>query len=320
MKRKSFLQIGALSPFFALSAFFDKSATVPGQNDIIESERMIPVMGEYDVIISGAGPAGVSAAIEAGRNGARTLLAEVHGCLGGVWTSGLLTWILDQANKSGLIREMEHSLVSRYGVNSEIDTGHVLSFDPEIMKLLLEELCLEAGVEILFHTRVVASVKNENSCLTHIVTESKSGREAWKGKVFIDATGDGDLAALSGCGYDFGREGDKAIQPFSLLALITGVNFDEIREFSRWAGDTGSKSKKRLLEEIKNGGLIPSYMSPSIHPIRKDLFKFMTNHEYGFSPLNAADVTRATLQARKEIHEIVNALKLNGGVWKNSGY
>lgn len=317
MKRKSFLQIGALSPFFALSTFTSKSAILSRQNEIIESEREIPVMGEYDVIISGAGPAGVSAAIEAGRNGAKTLLVEVHGCLGGVWTSGLLTWILDQANKSGLMREIENRLVSRYGVSRDIDTGNVLSFDPEIMKFLLEELCLEAGVAILFHTRVVASVKDENNRLSHIVTESKSGREAWKGKVFIDTTGDGDLAALSGCGYDFGREGDKAIQPFSLLALITGVNFDEIREFSRWAGDTGSRSKKRLLEEIKNGGLIPSYMSPSIHPIRKDLFKFMTNHEYGFSPLNAADVTKATLQARKEIHEIVNALKSNGGVWKD---
>ena len=58
-------------------------------------------------------------------------------------------------------------------------------------------------------------------------------------------------------------------------------------------------------------------MLPSIHPIRRDLFKLMVNHEYGFSSTNAVEVTRATLQARKEIHEIINALKLNGGVWKN---
>ena len=183
------------------------------------------------------------------------------------------------------------------------------------MKLLLEELCLEAGVDILFHTRVVASVKDNKNRLTHIVTESKSGREAWKGKVFVDSTGDGDLAALSGCGFDFGREGDNALQPFSMLVLVSGINFDEIREFSRWAGDKGSK--KRLLEEIKKGGFNPSYLNPGLYPIRKDLFMMMANHEYGYSPLNAAEVTKATLIARKEVNNIIDSLKSNGGLWKN---
>src|SRR5690554_483813 len=314
MNRKTFIQLTALTPFVGLGGL-DNSTAKPGE--ILEPERKIPVLGEYDVIVSGAGPAGVSAAIEAGRNGAKTLLVEAHGCLGGVWTSGLLTWILDQANKSGFMRELEDHLTSRYAVSTDIDTGRVLSFDPEIMKLLLEDLCLEAGVEIIFHSRVVAAVKDNYQRLTHIVTESKSGREAWKGNVFIDTTGDGDLAALSGCGFDMGREGDSALQPFSLLALISGVTFDEISEFSRWAGDKGSASKKRLFEAIKNGGLVPSYMSPSIHPIRNDLFKLMVNHQYGFSPLNSREVTKATLQARKEINDIVNALKSTGGVWKN---
>ncbi len=314
MNRKTFIQLTALTPFVGLGGL-DNSTAKPGE--ILEPERKIPVLGEYDVIVSGAGPAGVSAAIEAGRNGAKTLLVEAHGCLGGVWTSGLLTWILDQANKSGFMRELEDHLTSRYAVSTDIDTGRVLSFDPEIMKLLLEDLCLEAGVEIIFHSRVVAAVKDNYQRLSHVVTESKSGREAWKGNVFIDTTGDGDLAALSGCGFDMGREGDSALQPFSLLALISGVTFDEISEFSRWAGDKGSASKKRLFEAIKNGGLVPSYMSPSIHPIRNDLFKLMVNHQYGFSPLNSREVTKATLQARKEINDIVNALKSTGGVWKN---
>jgi hypothetical protein len=317
MKRRQFIKLGGTGAIISSSIFsLIKSNMSKGKKFILE-ENKIFIKGYFDVIVCGAGPAGVSAAIEAGRNGAKTLLVEAHGSLGGVWTSGLLTWILDQTNKSGLMREIENGLYSKYGVNRDINTGHVLTFDPEIMKIYLEELCLDAGVEILYHTRVVGSQKNENNLLTHIVTESKSGREAWAGKIFIDATGDGDLAALSGCGYDFGRKIDGAIQPFSLLALITGVNFDEIREFSRWSGDTGSKSKKKLLEEIKKGGLVPSYMSPSIHPIRKDLFKFMANHVYGFSSLNSLEITKATIQARKEIHNIVNALKSNGGIWKN---
>ena len=73
---------------------------------IVEPEREIPIKGEYDVVVCGAGPAGVTAAIEAGRSGAKTLLIESQGCLGGVWTSGLLCWILDGQEKVGLIREI----------------------------------------------------------------------------------------------------------------------------------------------------------------------------------------------------------------------
>lgn len=319
MKRRNFIKYTGLASVGVSLATTGNHAALPSREKgfVVEKEREVPVKGEFDVIISGAGPAGVSAAIESGRSGAKTLLVETHGCLGGVWTAGLLTWILDQANKSGLMREIEHTLLTRDGVSRDIDTGNILSFNPEIMKLLLEDLCLEAGVDILLHSRVVASVKNDKNCITHIVTESKSGREAWKGKVFIDTTGDGDLAALSGCSYDLGREGDGALQPFSLLALVTGIYFDEVREFSRWAGTPSGESKKKLFQEIKKGGVTPSYMSPSLHPIRKDLFKIMANHEYGYSPLNAVDVTKATLHARKAVHEVINALRSNGGVWKD---
>src|SRR5690606_14936091 len=150
---------------------------------LIESQRPIPVIESYDVIVCGAGPAGISAAIEAGRNGAKTLLIEAHGCLGGIWTSGLLTWILHHENKPGLIREIEFKLKLKGAISDKIDTGGPISFDPELMKLLLEELCIESQVDILLHTRIVASAKDEYKKLTHVITESKSGREAWHGNV-----------------------------------------------------------------------------------------------------------------------------------------
>jgi hypothetical protein len=70
----------------------------------------------------------------------------------------------------------------------------------EIVKFALEDLCRDTKVEILFHARVVAALKNPAGRIGHVVTESKSGREAWHGEVFVDCTGDGDLAALAGCG------------------------------------------------------------------------------------------------------------------------
>src|SRR5690554_4671095 len=103
MKRRNFIkQAGIAGLFVSTSDVRDKlSAFAPSVRDnfLTEEKRDITVEGEYDVIVCGAGPAGVSAAIEAGRNGSKTLLVEAHGCLGGVWTSGLLTWILDERNK-----------------------------------------------------------------------------------------------------------------------------------------------------------------------------------------------------------------------------
>ncbi len=316
MKRRNFIQTGIGGIAGSIYWPVSKSELSADHATITEQSRKIPVSGDYDVVVSGAGPAGVIAAIEAGRNGARVLLIEVRGCLGGVWTAGLLSWILDQANKPGIMRELEQRL-DRMGAKCPIDTGSSLSYDVEKMKLLLEEMCQEANVDILLHTRVVGAVKNDRSRVTHVVTESKSGREAWSGKVFIDTSGDGDLAALSGCGFDFGSESDGSFQPMSLLTIISGIRFEEIRKFVRVAGDTGSISKQNLREEMARAGVVPSYSKPSIHPIHYDLFMIMANHQYGFSGLDTRQVTKATLQARQEVHKIINGLQSLGGVWKD---
>jgi len=317
MKRRNFLKAGSILGLSG-AAFYPVAGnpTILQTESLTEPARKIPVAGEYDVIVSGAGPAGIAAAIEAGRSGARTLLLEVRGCLGGVWTAGLLSWILDQANKPGLMRELEQRL-DQMGAKCPIKTKANLAYDVEKMKLLLEIMCAEANVDILLHTRVVAAVKDDHKRLSHVVTESKSGREAWAGKIFIDTSGDGDLAALSGCGFEFGDPKDGAFQPMSLLALISGISFEEIKKFVRWEGDLNSASKKYLLEELVSAGVLPSYTKPSIFPIYEDMFMIMANHEYGYSGLNTREVTRATLHARAEIHKIIDGLKSLGGHWKD---
>lgn len=316
MNRRNFIQAGLGGIVGGAGAPSIIHSGAGYETNVVEKERKVPVSGSYDVIVSGAGPAGVIAAIEAGRNGSKVLLLEVRGCLGGVWTAGLLSWILDQANKPGIMRELETRL-DKMGAKCPINVGANLSYDVEKMKLLLEEMCQEANVDILLHTRVVGAAKNEQKRLTHVITESKSGREAWAGKTFIDTSGDGDLAALSGCGFDFGSETDGSFQPSSLLSIVTGVRFEDIQKFVRWSGDTGSASKKYLLDEMAMAGVVPSYSKPSIHPIREDLFMVMANHQYGLSGLSTRDVTKATLIARKEIHQITEGLRSLGGIWKD---
>ncbi len=318
MKRRQFIKVSGVSAL-ASSIIFPSTITACSsiaENNVIEEMQKVSIKGKYDVIVCGSGPAGIAAAVEAAKKGASVLLVETHGCLGGTWTSGLLSWILDYKNKTGFLKQLIEDLESRGAVGS-IPTSYSLPFDVEEMKLLLEDYCVDNNVYVRLHTRVVGTVKKSNQ-LTHIITESASGREAWSGKMFIDATGDGNLATLAGCGFDFGDPtNDFASQPASLLALIDGVHFEEIKDYVRWKGDVDSGSKKRLLGLIEKGGYISSYKSPGIYPIRNDLFMFMANHEYGCKGFDADDLTQATIHARKELNQIVKALRTNGKAWEN---
>lgn len=317
MNRRKFITASSIgAALIGTSSFSLLGNTGHEKNpDIIKENKNTHIIDKYDVVVGGAGPAGIAAAISAGRSGAKILLLEAHGCLGGVWTAGLLSWILDQSNKGGIMAEIRKRLVEM-DAQCELPTGNILSFDVEKMKLLLEEMCLESGVDILFHTSVVDVVKNDKNLLTHVITESKSGRQAWEGKVFIDTSGDGDMAALAGCGFDFGSPIGQW-QPMSMLALVSGVHFDEIEPYVRYAGDKGQNSKHRLAELIQSGGHIPSYKKPGLYPISKDLYMMMANHEYEYKGFDARDVTKATLSARSELHKIINALKSHGGIWNN---
>ncbi len=275
-----------------------------------EPSREIPVAEDCDVLVAGAGPAGVAAAIASARAGADTRLIETHGCLGGIWTAGLLSWIIDAANKPGIMSEITGCLESRGSRETRGSSNY--AYDVETMKLLLEEMCLEAGVKVQLHTRVVAAGRGRGKRLAAAVTESKSGRQAWQAKVFVDTTGDGDLAAQAGCGFDLGHGRTGEMQPMSLIVLVVGLRFDEIEPF---VGGGISEPKKRLLAEMERAGVSPSYGGPTLFRVRDDLFALMANHEYGVSPADAAQMTEATLRARGEVHELVGGLRSLGDPW-----
>jgi len=283
-----------------------------------EPARDIPVADDVDVAVCGGGPAGVAAALGAARRGAKTLLIEQHGCLGGIWTSGLLAYLLDCDNKKGVMAEIMKRMAERGGRTFTKGGKATCTYDVEVMKVLLEELCEEAGVIVRYHTRTAAAVTGAGR-VTHAVTESRSGREAVRAKAFVDATGDGDFGAQAGCGYAFGHPETGLTQPMSLIALVAGVSAPQIAAFyndpdapSSWA-----VPKDALRAAMEAGGHSPSYAKPSLFRVRDDLFILMANHEYGVKGPDVRDVTRATLRARKELHALIDGLRKTGGVWKD---
>jgi len=277
---------------------------------IKEASRAINIVGEYDVIVCGGGPAGIAAAIGAARSGARTCLIELYGCLGGVWTTGLLCNILDYSNKNGIMKEIMNRLS-----NTDAQLSPKI-YDAEAMKLILEQFCMEVGVDVRLYTRVVAAVKN-GKILETIITESNSGREAWKAKCFIDATGNGDLAAQAGCSFDLGRAETEKMQPMSLMAVVCGIKTKDVFEYLKSENDFSSQDKQYLRLEIEKLGFTPSYGNPTLFAIRPDFTALMANHEYGVSPLDAQQLSNATIRARVEVNKIINGLRSLGGVWKD---
>ncbi|MBI5394216.1 MAG: FAD-dependent oxidoreductase [Verrucomicrobia bacterium] len=318
MKRREFLKLGGLGAAMSLGPRGLQAAETSKAGAVKEPARDVPVAGGADVVVCGAGPAGVAAAVAAARKGAKTRLVELHGCLGGVWTAGLLSWILDHSNKRGIMQEIWDRLVKRSSRAYTQSGKATNAYDPEVMKLVLEEMCAGAGVEVQLHTRVCAAVRDADQRLTHVVTESKSGREAFAGKVFIDCTGDGDLAARAGCGFDLGHPETGNTQPFSLMAIISGITPEGIAGFFRDDdGKNWASPKDRLRAEMEKGGHSPSYAKPTIFRLRDDLFALMANHEYYAKGTSARDVTAATLRARKELHALVDGLRSLGGIWKD---
>jgi len=277
-----------------------------------EAARDLPINTDADVIVCGAGPAGVTAAISASRAGAKVRLFELHGSLGGVWTSSLLGYLLD-FDKPGFNVELVRRLRERDAINGGGMNG--LSYQPEEMKLLLEELCSAAGVKVQLHTRVAAAYR-EGRSLTTIVTESKSGRRAWKAPVFIDATGDGDLGAQAGCEFEIGKEKSCPCQPMTMYALLVVKDVAQIADCMHGTGDGGIHvGPKAFQDTLRRASVTPSYGHACLFPIQGNLVLLMANHEYGINATDAAQVTEATLRARGEVHQIVRGLRKLGGPW-----
>ena len=169
-----FLSAGYPSSFLLMPNYFP------------EPSKNIPIVQPHDVVVAGGGPAGIAAALAAARQGASTMLIEAHGSLGGVWTSGALAWVIDAGGKSGIMSEIFNRLLATGDCRAQEGQPANFSFDVEAMKLLLETLLLEAGVKIRLHTRVVAASRDSQNRLSVVLTESKSGREAWTAGCFVD--------------------------------------------------------------------------------------------------------------------------------------
>ncbi|QDU73920.1 hypothetical protein Pan97_09200 [Bremerella volcania] len=279
-------------------------------NQLTEPQRTIPVADTTDVLVCGGGPAGIATAISAARTGASVRILEAHGCLGGVWTSGMLSYVMD-AEKPGLNAELPRRLEQMDAVRHSGPKNYI--YDVESMKVLLEELCDENDIKVQYHTRIVAVEKDAANRVRGVITESKSGRQAWRANTVVDTTGDGDVGALAGCKWEFGREEDCPCQPMSLMGIIT-ASPEALQQFDRLKG---GQTKDEFRAFIQTAGIDPSYAKPTLWYMGGSVAAVMMNHEYGVRPFDAGAVTEATIRARRELYDICRGLKGLGGAWSD---
>ena len=178
---------------------------------VIQPERPLEVIHETDVLVVGGGPAGFAAAVAAARTGAKTMLVERYGYLGGLWTGGLVLLVYPtHATENGVltkvVRGIGDDLLGRiakfqYGATHYTEGKRDPTTDPEITKLVMDEMVTEAGVKMLFHCWV-ADVVMDGSAIRGVILESKAGRQAVLAKVVVDASGDGDVFAAAGAEYE----------------------------------------------------------------------------------------------------------------------
>ncbi|MDB5904374.1 MAG: ribulose,5-biphosphate synthetase [Betaproteobacteria bacterium] len=193
------------------------------------------MFGNYDVVVVGAGITGTVAAIRAAREGARTLLVEGSGVLGGLVTGGRLTKPTGVVN-GGVFQELIDRCARYGGADNQVRSTHwgsyTGSFDAEVMQRVIIEAIEEAQVEVLLRAQVVQAVMEGNR-VRGLELRTKSGAKLVLARVFIDASGDGDVAALAGAEHMLGRESDGLTQPITSYFRVLNVDIPKLVEYSK---------------------------------------------------------------------------------------
>jgi hypothetical protein len=203
-------------------------------NTVHEAARTVPVIREVDVAVLGGGPSGMAAAVSAARHGARTLLIERYGFLGGMGTAALVTnfcglYATVDGKVERVVRGLSEEFLSRLesfgGLNVPQSTPSglvVQSYDTAAMKCVADDVLVGSGVELMFHTLAVGAMVDGGK-VTALIVENKSGRGAIRASVFIDCSGDADLVAWAGLSFKKGNDDGYLAYP-TMLFRMGGVD------------------------------------------------------------------------------------------------
>ena len=256
---------------------------------------------EVDIIVVGSGPAGIAAAVNAGRSGLKTLLIESQGRVGGIATAGYMShWTGTVGNKT--YWEILGRSNEKYGKD-----GRAVQIEPELLTITYIEMLEEANVQCLLYTTVFDVIMEEN-CVKGVICCNKNGLSVYKAKVVIDASGDGDVAYKSGAEFIKGRETDGKMQPTTLMFKVGGVDMD--KAVFPGSFETLVPTEKGELQALAKE-ILP-YPAGHVLLYRSTIPGIVTCNMTNVTDIDgtkAEDLTKAEFVCRKQMIPIVEFLK-----------
>ncbi|MDD2710918.1 MAG: FAD-dependent oxidoreductase [Verrucomicrobiae bacterium] len=289
---------------------------------------------KMNLIVVGGGPAGMTTAIAAARNGAKTLLIEQGSCLGGVATSGLLSiwgpfvdhdpcWDLSKSTAipekaiarkrkvcgtpitQGIAAELLDKLIILDGAR-DCQNGFI-PLNPETLKYVAEQMLDEAGARILYFSQVVDIIKNKNR-IEAVIVANKAGLTTYDADVFVDASGDADLAAFAGAEFQKGRDQDGKMQGVTLVFRLGGVKIQGRIVVER---EEVKRANSIFENAWKKGMVSAQYHVGCINPIpgMDGVVAVNSQHTFDVDGTDPMDLTRAMFQGREDVREMAGLFK-----------
>jgi len=298
--RRSFLKGSAAAAVVAVgkAKAAGPAPSVPAAGaDEVTLQRRIPVRHDLDVFVAGGGPAGVAAALAAARQGRRVFLAERNVCFGGMGTGGMLPLFMpftDGVNMlaGGIGAEIQKTLLQRGGTGP----GSDVTIRAEVLKRVCDELVLKAGADFTFQTELIA-VEAERDRVTLAVLAAKSGIFAVRARMFLDCTGDGDLAAWAGAPFEKG-DAQGNMMAGTLCSLWADVDWEAVHQ-------GGRVSDESRLEDAFRDKVFTSddRHLPGMFRVGERVGGGNIGHTFGLDSTDERSITQALLWARKSLPE-----------------
>ena len=267
-------------------------------------------LGDFDVAVCGGGIAGACAAISAAREGAKVVLIERSGSLGGTLTEGFMPLILDADNKGGLVKEL-YDFLNEHNMTSDRRGGPVDEYgnrrpgrmvDTEGCKYFFDAACEDAGVTVLFHSQA-AGVNMKDGEIEELLVVTECGNYSLTAKVYIDATGNGLLADFAGCEWECGDPFEKRPSPTSVGVCTVGMP-------PEYNGTDSKEDKDAYFEMLLKNGIRISAEQATVKKLPSLLTWDMgMNFQYDVMPDDISSLSRAVLEGRREAFEVIEAHK-----------
>ena len=272
--------------------------------DTLNETLSTPIEDVGDLLVVGAGSSGFGAALAAARRGLRVTLVDPASHVGGTLVSGIpILGYFDGVRQvvGGIASEIVHELHRRGGAKGWPDQDKAIHVDPELLKFVLLDLLVAAGVTLRLHTLVTA-VKTQAGRITHVVVEGKGGRRALRARWFIDATGDADVAHAAGVPTEAGRKVDGKMQPMTLMFAIGGI---DKTVFEAWGGYQRMTALWRTMSEQFENPRKQDFAHFWGPDNRTGEWSFNATRVLGADGAESVSLSVAEVEGRKQVFELM---------------